>query len=172
MARSYKVLVRSKNEEINEYETDDVKINYENIYFDKDITKEIKIPVKVDELIYRSGKIYLHVLNLNKNEPQKILLDKILSIKQQPKKITTTFSTNKTVIFGLKGRLAKNYKIRDWEISDGYNGEWLIIKNKDEAEEDLTKRILKYGNQCVVFSPTSFKEKIHSEFQKMLELYE
>ena len=82
------------------------------------------------------------------------------------------FSNNKTVVYGLKGRLAKNYKLREWETSNGPRGEWNIIFNKNEPETELLTRLLKYGDQCIVFTPHEFRNKLHDKIKKTLALYD
>lgn len=143
----------------------------EIIYYKTKIEEQIKILAKTKNLIYRNGIIKLEILNLTNNESQAIPLDKIINIKQNPEKITTNFSNNKTVVFGLKGRLAKNYNIRDWEMIIETRGDWKVILNKDEPENELLNRLLKYGDQCLVYTPYSFRDKLHDKIKKTLELY-
>lgn len=145
--------------------------NVEIIYYKTDITKPIKILAGTKELIYRNGSIKLNILNLKTNEHQLIPLDKIIDIKQNPKKNSMNFSNNKTVVYGLKGRLSKNYKLRPWETSSGPRGEWNVIFNKNEPEAELLTRLLKYGDQCVVFTPHDFKNKLQDKIKKTLALY-
>jgi len=144
----------------------------EIIYYDKKITNEKKITAKLNELVYRNGTVYLNLINLNKSEPQTISLEKILSIKQQPKKTTTTFFTNNVVMYKLTGRLAQNYNPREWEEVYTKVDDYTIIKNSNEPEEELIKRILKYGTQCKIITPQHFKEKICNAIEKTLKLYE
>ncbi len=134
--------------------------------------REKKITAKAQELLYRKSQVKLHVLNLNSREPLAIPVSKIISIKQLPTKITSNYATNRVIVYGLKGRLAKNYNVRQWEYTNGYQNEWLIVVNKDENEEELIKRILKYGNMCKVFSPADFREKITKTIDDTLKLYE
>lgn len=133
---------------------------------------EKKITCKPQELLFRSRTVLLQVLDLQSRETISISLDKIISIKQLPIKTTPTFSANRVVVFGIRGRLAQNYRLRKWEYVREIDNEWQIIVNKDESEEELTGRILKYGNLCKVFAPKDFKDKINSTLTNTLKLYE
>lgn len=144
----------------------------EIVYTDENTKELIKTLVKTKNLVYRNGIIKLEFLDLKRNEVQSIALDKIINIKQNPEKSISIFIHNKTVVYGLKGRLAKNYTLRPWETSNGKGGEWTIIINKNEPEDELMKRLLKYGDQCIVYTPHIFREKIHNKIKKTLALYE
>lgn len=144
----------------------------EIIYYSTGNKKEIKIIAKAQSLLYRRNTARLQILNLQTCESTTISLDKIISIKQLPVKTSSNFTTNRITVFGLRGRLAKNYQPRTWEYTDGYRDEWLIVINRDESEEELTNRILKYGDLCKVFTPASLKEKILSTFENTLKIYE
>ncbi len=143
----------------------------EIIYYDKK-NKEKKINCKALDLNYRSGAVFLEVLDLTSRLTSQISLDKIISIKQSHSKTDSAKNMNRVVVFGLKGRLAKNYKLRKWEYARGIENEWLIIVNRDENEDELTKRILKYGDSCKVYGPLDYKNKIYSTFSEILKLYE
>lgn len=133
---------------------------------------EKKITGKAQELLFRNKTALLQVLDLQSREITRISLDKIISIKQLPTKTTSTFCTNRVVVFALKGRLAQNYKLRKWEYVREIDNEWVVIVNKDESEEELTNRILKYGASCKVMAPRDFREKIHSALTNTLKLYD
>lgn len=145
----------------------------EIIYYTKGRKKiEKKIIANAQELLYRRNSVKLHVLDLGSHQTNTIPIDQIISIKQLPGKITPVYNPNRVVVFAIKGRLAKNYRLREWEYVENIKNGWTIIVNKDEDEEELTERILKYGASCKIIQPTSFKDKILSIFEKTLKLYE
>lgn len=144
----------------------------EIVYYPNGKKTEKKILAKAQELLYRRNSVRLKILDLNSNQTTDIPLDQIISIKQMPVKITTTYCANRVTVYGIRGRLAKNYRVRSWEVAEGYNGEWLIIKNKDESEDELIKRLLKYGNSCKVFTPVTLRDKVLSIFENTLKIYE
>lgn len=151
------------------YCKEDYKV--EIIYYQPRGTEK-KITCKPQELLFRSKTVLLQVLDLQSREIISISLDKIISIKQLPIKTTPVFSTNRVVVFGIKGRLAQNYRLRKWEYIREIDNDWHIIVNKDESEEELTNRILKYGASCKVIAPRDFREKIHSALTNTLKLYD
>lgn len=143
----------------------------EIIYFGNGAHIEKKIIAKAQEILYRKKTIKLQVLNLNNMHTNIISLNKIISIKQLPTKTSTNISPNNTIAFGIRGRLAKNYTMRKWEYLERIDGEWSIIINRGENEEELIKRILKYGDLCKINSPKDFKDKVLAKFDNMLKLY-
>lgn len=144
----------------------------EIVYYTNGKKTEKKIMAKAQELLFRRNSAKLRILDLNSSQITDIPLDKIISIKQMPVKITHSYCLNRVTVYGIRGRLAKNYRIRKWEVAEGFRGEWLMIKNKDESEDELIKRLLKYGNSCKVFTPVSLRDKITSIFENTLKLYE
>ena len=162
----------SKNRADFSFYFDKLENKVEIVYYTNGKKTEKKIMAKAQELHFRRNSVKLLVLDLGSTQTTDIPLDQIISIKQMPVKITSAFSTNRVTVYGIRGRLAKNYRVRTWEVAEGYRGEWLMIKNRDESEEELTKRLLKYGNSCKVFSPASMRDKITSIFESTLKLYE
>lgn len=142
----------------------------EIIYFVRNGVEK-KIICNAKELCYRRKTILLQVIDLHSSEIKNIPMDKIISLKQLPAK-TLTNIPNKVVVFGIRGRLAKNYKLRKWEYIREIENGWHIVVNKDENEEDLIKRILKYGDSCKVCAPLDFKNRIRNTFNDILKLYE
>ena len=132
---------------------------------------EQKITAIAQELLFRKNKTHLRALDLKSRQFTTIPLRNIISIKQLPTKINSTFSTNKITVMALRGRLARNYKLRPWEYVETKNKEWLIVVNKDESEEELTKRILKYGDLCKVITPLKMRQKIKNTIDETLALY-
>lgn len=83
--------------------------------------------------------------------PEDISAVNILPQKSNSKYIPTT------VLFELKGKLAKKYQIRDNEqvlrISAGGD---LIITNRFEDKTKLLHRLMRYGDNCKIISPKSY----------------
>lgn len=143
----------------------------EIVYYPKGKRIEKKITAKAQELLFRRNNAKIRVLDLNSSQITDIPLDNIISLKQMPVKIPKTYCLNRMTVYGIRGRLAKNYRLRAWEIADGFKGEWLIIKNRDESEDELLKRLLKYGDSCKVITPAALRDKIATIFDDTLKLY-
>ena len=77
-----------------------------------------------------------------------------------------------TVVYKLKSRLAKTYKLKEGETSKGLdeNGH-LVIVNKNEDHRELLKRLMRYGFDCEVISPKSFKAKMKDLINHTLANY-
>ena len=78
-----------------------------------------------------------------------------------------------TIVYRIKNRLAKNYKLREWERLDTIepNGNQIII-NKNEDLNILLKRLMRYGTECEIISPKFFKEEMLATINKTLENYQ
>jgi len=146
--------------------------NVKLTYYDKD-HKECQTIGKPCNLIFRTRSAKLQVIEQASKELLTVSIDKIIDIKQLPTKAQTNYTLGRVTVFGLRGRLAKNYKLRTWEKSSLINKDgWIVITNRDESEEELTERILKYGDLCRVFTPHSFRDKIKASIDKTLALYD
>ncbi len=64
-----------------------------------------------------------------------------------------------TVIFKLKGNLAKRYEIRPNEICDECSDGTKLITNKGEAKEILFSRLMRYDDKCEILSPEPYREE-------------
>ena len=112
------------------------------------------------EQVYQKRKLYLRVLGNNGSRVYDIITDDIKSIKQLPVAASNQ-AIPTTVVYKIKNRLAKNYKIRDWERVDKieYDGSKVIV-NKNEDLNLLTERLMRYGTQCKIISPKFLKEEM------------
>lgn len=133
--------------------------------------KESHITCAPIELKYIKRKVWLRVNVQNGSKIIEIPLDNIKSINQLPsaanKQMTPT-----TIVYKIKNRLIKNYKMRDWERSDGYDTDSsLIIINKNEDYDVLLKRLMRYGSECVIVSPRFIRELMLDMINKTLENY-
>lgn len=134
---------------------------------------EASIQATPQELIYQKNKVRMRVVDLSNCHLIDIPVNKILYMKQLSSKVYSKFSTHNVVIYELSGRLAENYTPRKWEYLDSFddNGKKIYI-NRGEDESELLSRVLKYGNSCKIKSPREFREKVKTEINKMLSLYE
>jgi len=118
------------------------------------------------EIKYIGNDVYFSVYNAISAQIQDINLHSILKVEQLPLKSNNTNMLS-SVTYLLKDRLAKVYKLKDGEDimqvkSDGST----IIINRKEDRVLLLKRLMRYGGNCEVISPKSFKE----EMKQLIEL--
>jgi predicted DNA-binding transcriptional regulator YafY len=147
------------------------KLKLEVIYFDEK-GHEFNLLCSPLEQVYKKRKICLKVLGNNGSRVYEIPIDNIKSIKQLPSAATTT-SIPVTIVFRIKDRLAKNYKMREWERLEKIEADGSrIIVNKDEDLNQLIKRLMRYGKDCEIISPKFFKEEMIELINKTLSNYQ
>lgn len=133
---------------------------------------EVTIQAVPRELKYFKRKICFSVFNQSISQICDIPVTDIVEIKQLPIVTGDTFVST-TVVFKLKSRLAKTYKLKEGETSQGYDeNKHLIIINKNEDHETLLKRLMRYGIECEIISPKPFKEKMKELIINTLSNYE
>ena len=124
------------------------------------------------EVKYNKRKVCFSVFNTLSREICDIPVNDIIKILQLPSKSGETY-LSMTVVFKLKSRLAKNYKLKPGETSKGYDAAGhLVIVNKNEDHSELLKRLLRYGTDCEVISPKAFKNKMKELIQNILCNYQ
>lgn len=78
-----------------------------------------------------------------------------------------------TVVYKLKNRLAKTYKIKENEYSDGYDESGnLIVINKNEPFDLLLNRLMRYMYNCEIISPKQLRDKMIEKINDTLKNYE
>lgn len=133
--------------------------------------KEIKCKCTPKEIIYEPEEVFLRVYNPNGYENINIPISNILTITKQPQIANSTELTT-TVVYKLKNRLAKTYKIKENEYSDGYDKDGnLTIINKNEPFDILLKRLMRYSINCEIISPKCLRDKMIEQINKTLENY-
>ena len=124
------------------------------IIFTNNKGEDINLLCSPIEQVYQKRKLYLRVLGNNGSRVYDIITDDIKSIKQLPVAASNQ-AIPTTVVYKIKNRLAKNYKIRDWERVDKieYDGSKVIV-NKNEGYNELIafvifeKAIFSLANIC------------------------
>lgn len=78
-----------------------------------------------------------------------------------------------TVVFRIKGGLAKRYKLRDWERTSGMQKDGtMLISNSGEDFNTLLIRLFKYQDCCEVLTPKYLRNKLKYVIEKTLKNYE
>lgn len=133
--------------------------------------KIIKIKCKPQELVYDTKTVYILVHDTKKYVQQKIPLPNILNIVENHSRgVDKTISM--TVVFRLKGKLAKIYRMRPHEYlrnkeSDGS----IVIVNKDEPFDELIARLMRYMDLCEIISPQFMRDKMIETINETLKKY-
>ena len=133
--------------------------------------EEVKCKCTPKEIIYEPEGAFLKVYDAISHENINIPITNILTISKQPQIANSTELTT-TVVYKLKNRLAKTYKIKENEYSDGYDKDGnLTIINKNEPFDILLKRLMRYSFNCEIISPKSLRDKMLEQINKTLEQY-
>lgn len=141
------------------------------IIFENDKGEELNLLCSPIEQVYQKRKLCLKVLGNNGSRVYDIPVDSIKSIKQLPLS-SSSQSIPTTVVYRIKNRLTKNYKLRDWERLDKIEQDGShIIVNKNEDLNLLTNRLMRYGTECTIISPKFLKEEMVQRINKTLENY-
>ncbi len=133
---------------------------------------EISIMIEPLEIKYFENQVYLSVYNQLSAQIQDISLDSILKIEQLPLK-SNSVNMYSSVMFALKGRLAKNYRLHGEEklVQSRIDGS-IVIQNQKEDRQMLKSRLMRYGELCEVLSPKSFRQEMHQLIKSTLALYD
>lgn len=123
------------------------------------------------EVIYDSKNAYLRVYDTITHTPIEVPINRILSITKLPQ-IASSSEMSTTVVYKLKNRLAKTYKLKENEYSEGFtpNNE-LIVINKNENPDKLLHRLLRYTYNCEIISPKTLRIKMSEMINKSINNY-
>ena len=151
------------------YCEDNLKLEIE---YTDDIGQTVNLLCSPQEVEYLKRKVCFTVIGNNGSRVYSIPVDAIKSIKQTGSQ-ASKMSLPTTIVYRIKNRLAKNYRMRDWEVlqtiePDGNR----IIVNKGEDLNELLGRLMKYGRECEVISPKFYKEEMIERINKTLSNYQ
>lgn len=133
--------------------------------------KEIKCKCTPKEVIYDTRNAYLQVYDSSTNQNIDIPISNILQITALPQ-VAKSASVTTTVVYKVKNRLAKTYKLKENEYSDGYdNNGNLIVINKNEPFDNLLKRLMRYSFNCEIISPKYLREQMISMIDETIKNY-
>ena len=134
--------------------------------------QEIYSKINPVEVLYDSKTAYLKAYDSIKRQNLEIPISNIIEIKQSCQKLNPT-QINTTVVYRLKGRLAKTYKLKENEYSNGYDEEgFYIVVNKNEPYDKLIQRLLRYGANCEIISPKFLKEQMLQTINDIIKNYD
>ena len=123
--------------------------------------------VEPKHIFYELDKAYLMVYNPKLVRNQKLLIQNIIHIVQLPQKVNFVSNPN-TVVFELKDRLARSYKLKEGEKVINHTENNLVISNSSEDKAVLFRRLLKYGESCKILQPTEVKREFISFVDEIL----
>jgi len=125
----------------------------------------IGIPIKI---IDAKNKSFFYIYTNGRN--RMIDVNRLSGIQETNERFIQTFS-DQTVVFELKGALAKRYAHRENETIELNNNGTITVINRGENKEVLLSRLLRYDNQCKILSPKSYKEDFKAIIDQTLKNY-
>ena len=134
--------------------------------------KELQCKCTAKEVIYNSKTAYLKVYDASIRQNLEIPIENILAINSLPQK-ATSIEMSTTIVYKLKNRLAKTYKLKEYEHTNGCDEKGnLIVVTKSEDFDKLISRLMRYAGNCEVVSPKPFREKMQAVINETLANYE
>lgn len=128
--------------------------------------KEIEtVDAGIRKIIEEKGFYYVICYNSSMSRSKKICLNLINSVEHLPKKVPNIEPKSNTVIYELYDRLARAYKLKDWENVEAFENNVLRISNTKEDFDTLLNRLLKYGENCKIIKPL----KVVNDFLTLTE---
>lgn len=146
----------------------DYKLNIRFLYKNK----EVKAFCNAKQLVYDNKNAYLRVYKILEKEIQDILITNIISIEQTPS-LKSDIEGTKTLIFKLKGRLAKAYIPKEGEyVQEYFSDGSIIVINKNEPVDALLRRLMKYDYECTILHPLDLRKRMKELINDTLKNYE
>lgn len=170
-------LNRYSNKKIARVEKDSYKINaelFEGAIRDKRKVRFMYknrniidcIPVKITQ---NKSKTFFHVIH---DDMEKMVLpERVSGMEILSEKFIPTFN-EQSVVFVLKDALAKKYTLRENELlSNSSPYGTITVSNRGEAKELLLSRLLRYGDNCEIIYPKSYREEMKQILDDALSNY-
>jgi len=134
--------------------------------------EDITAYCNAQQVIYDNKNAYLRIFKINEKTLEDILITNIVSIKYSPSQKSEN-EIAKTVVFKLKGRLAKAYTLREGERVDEICDDGsIVVVNSTEPTDTLLRRLMRYDYDCVIERPKELKTKMLELINATLKNYE
>ena len=109
---------------------------------------------------------------IHKNKERNISIERVSGLELLGKRFSFEDYSGETVIFKLTGALAQRYDLRENEkVLEKKLPECIKISNIGENKEELLTRLLRYGKNCEILSPSSYRNEIKNILHNMLANY-
>ena len=81
------------------------------------------------------------------------------------------YKNKQIVTYALKNKLAYRYELRENEKLESFDDGIKVISIKDEPQEELFSRLLRYGADCEILSPKTCRDEIKQFLEDTLANY-
>ena len=123
------------------------------------------IPLDIEQI---NEKTFFNVYN---KRIRQIDINRLSGIQISHNTYIEPFDSNLSVTFKLKGALAKRYEARENETVQQCSDGSIMVTNRNENEECLISRLLRYDDKCEIITPVLFREKMKNVLNNMLGNY-
>ena len=166
-----KKVISAKNDSLQKFEKyckDGLKIEL-TYKPDKNLPEQIyKIsPIKI---LYKKGNAVLIAYDCVNNVYKEFIIDFITHSQQSPQKNSRDFTNS--VTFKLKDRLAKSYILKEGEKILEYGKDFIVVSNRKEDRDMLTRRLARYFDKCEVLYPQDMRQKMIDYINNIEKLYQ
>lgn len=125
------------------------------------------IPIQIVE---NKDKTFFNVAI--KNREKMIDVDRVSGLEVTNEKFVYHYQGKQSVVFELKGGLAKRYQPRENETVDISDTEdYIVVTNRGENKEVLLSRLLRYDDKCEIKNPKSYREELYNMVNQALANY-
>ena len=135
-----------------------------------DSGEEVKLRVEPSRVILSDNILYLVGMDRHNLRRVKLRLDAICDVRQLPFKVQHKVKLT-SVVFAVKGRLAKTYRLFPGEAQVSSEPGRLVIRAKTDDYQELLSRLMRYGYACEVVSPVYAREEMRERIARLLTLY-
>ena len=155
---------------VKEVLTDSKKHNTIKILYTSGNTKDVEYDITVEKLGFRSNKLYIYCYNHSINKRTFLNFSRMKKVISRALRSESINSNDIIVEFNLKNY--SNYILEDYEK---------IIKTKDNIafiqgsyynDFIALQRLLSFGADCIIVSPSEIKEVLIKKLKSMREQYD
>lgn len=134
-------------------------------------TKTTNFDITIDNLGFRSGKLYIYCINHTMNKRTFLLFSRLRKVLFRQLKNESTINTNDIVVkFELKNH--REYVLEESEKVIEEKESSIIVEGTYYTEFIALQRLLYLNSDCVIIEPQSIKNKLIEKLQKMRSLYD
>ena len=123
------------------------------------------IPLSISK---EGGKIFF---NVYKKRIRNIDISRLSGIEQLDRQYVNPQEGDQVTVFKLKGGLAKRYEARENERVEVNPDGTITVYNKNENEELLLSRLMRYDDKCEILNPKTYRADMKALITETLKNY-
>ena len=135
-----------------------------NLLFKNNITMDC-IPLSI---VYTENKTFFKVYN---KRERMIDWNRLSGIEILQESYKYPYKNQQIVVYALKNKLAQRYELRENEELQSFEDGIKVIINKDEPQEELFSRLLRYDTDCEIMSPKFYRDDMKQLIEDTLANY-